>query len=81
VPTSPTKEWTRITRKREVNVPRKGTELRRAIFLAPSPSKKDEKELATTITPFYPDSLFIGGRLELAPISDDEPTMPGEEPP
>jgi hypothetical protein len=34
--TSPTKEWTRITRKKEANVP--GTKLRRAIFPAPSPS-------------------------------------------
>jgi hypothetical protein len=29
----------------------------------------------------YPDILFIQGRLESAPISDDEPTMQGEEPP
>jgi hypothetical protein len=63
LPTSPTKEWTRITRKREANVPRKGTRLRRAIFPAPLPSKKDGKELATTVTPFYLDILFIRGRL------------------
>jgi hypothetical protein len=81
LPTSPTKEWMQITRKREANVPRKGTELRRAIFPAPLPSKKDGRELATTVTPFYPDILFIEGRLESSPISDDEPTMPGEEPP
>jgi hypothetical protein len=61
MPTLPTKELTRITRKRKASVPRKGTELHRAIFPAPSPSKKDGKELATTITPFYPDILFIGG--------------------
>jgi hypothetical protein len=79
--TSPTKERTRITRKREANVPGKETELRRAIFPAPSPSKKDGKELAPTVTAFYPDVLFIGGRLESSPISDDEPTIPGEEPP
>jgi hypothetical protein len=30
--------------------------------------------------PFYPDVLFIGGRVESTPISDDEPTAPGEEP-
>jgi hypothetical protein len=81
LPTSPTKEWTLITRKREASVPRKGTELRRAIFPAPSPSKKDGKELATTVTPFYPDIPFIGGRLESSPISDDERTVQGEEPP
>jgi hypothetical protein len=56
-------------------------ELRRVIFPAPSPSKKDGRELTTTVTPFYPDILFIGGRLESSPISDDEPTVLGEEPP
>jgi hypothetical protein len=78
LPTSPTKEWTWITRKREANVPGKGLELRRAIFLAPSPSKKDRKEHATIVTPFYPDVLFIGGRLESSAISDDEPTVQGK---
>jgi hypothetical protein len=34
----------------------------------------------TTIVPFYPDILFIG-RAESSPVSDDEATMPGEEPP
>jgi hypothetical protein len=81
LPTLPTKEWTRITRKREANVPRKGMELRRVIFPAPSPSKKDRRELTTIVTPFYPDILFIGGRLESSHISDDEPTVLGEEPP
>jgi hypothetical protein len=81
LPTSPTKEWTRITRKREASVPRKGTELRRVIFPAPSPSKKDGKEITTTVTPFYPNILFIGERLESSPISDDELTVQGEEPP
>jgi hypothetical protein len=79
--TSPTKEWIWITRKKEASVPGKGTEAHRAIFPPPSPSKKDGKELATAITPFYPDILFIGGRLESSPIFDDETTMPGEEPP
>jgi hypothetical protein len=31
--------------------------------------------------PFNPDVFFIQGRLESAPISKDEPTMQGEEPP
>jgi hypothetical protein len=56
-------------------------EARQAALLAPSPSKEDRKKLVTTATPFYPDVLFIGGRVESSPISDDEPTMPGEEPP
>jgi hypothetical protein len=67
LPTSPTKEWTQITRKKEASVPRKGTELRRVIFPAPSPSKEDEKEVTITTTPFYPDILFIEGRLESLP--------------
>jgi hypothetical protein len=32
-------------------------------------------------TPFYPDILFIRGRLESSPIFDDESTVYGEEPP
>ena len=79
--TSPTKEWTRITRKKEASVTRKGTKPRRAIFPAPSPSKEDGKEHTITTTPFYTDILFIGGRLESSPISDDKPTVQGEEPP
>jgi hypothetical protein len=79
--TSPTKEWTRITRKKEASIPERRTKARQAILLTPSPSKKDRKEFTTAATPFYPDVLFIGGRLESSPISDDEPTMPGEEPP
>jgi hypothetical protein len=41
------------------------------------PSKKDRKKFVTAATSFYPDVLFIGGRVESSPISDDEPTMPG----
>jgi hypothetical protein len=77
LPTSPTKEWTRITRKKEASK----VEACQVILPTPSPSKKDGKEFITAATPFYPDVLFIGGRLESSPISDDEPTMPGEEPP
>jgi hypothetical protein len=61
LPNSPTKEWTRITRKKEASVTRKGTELRRIIFPTPSPSKEDGKELTIIATPFYPDILFIRG--------------------
>jgi hypothetical protein len=38
------------------------------------------KKIAATATPFYTDILFIG-RVESPPVSDDEPTAPGEEPP
>jgi hypothetical protein len=51
------------------------------IFPAPSPSKEDGKKHTITTTPFYPNILFIGGILESSPISDDEPTVQGEEPP
>jgi hypothetical protein len=52
LPTSPTKEWTLITRKKEASVPGKGTEVRRVIFPASLPSKEDRKELVITTTPF-----------------------------
>jgi hypothetical protein len=38
------------------------------------------RKIATIAAPFYPDVLFIG-RVESPPVSDDEPTTPGEEPP
>jgi hypothetical protein len=56
-------------RKKEASVLGKGTEVRRVIFPASSPSKKDGKELATTVTPFYPDILFIGGGGEIGVVS------------
>jgi hypothetical protein len=76
LPTSCTEEWTRITRKNKAS----GIEARQAALPTPSPSKKDRKKFVTVATPFYSDVLFIGGRVESSPISDDEPTMPGEEP-
>jgi hypothetical protein len=72
--TSSTEEWTQITRKKE-------TKTRQAALLVPPPSKENRKKLVVTTTPFYPDVLFIGRRLKSFPISDDEPTVPGEEPP
>jgi hypothetical protein len=79
--TSPTKLWTRITRKKEINVLSQGWRTRQATFLIPLPSKEDGKKNTVAPAPFYPDVLFIQGRLESAPISEDEPTMQGEEPP
>jgi hypothetical protein len=46
----------------------------------PLPSKENRKKIATTAAPFYPDVLFIE-RVESPPVSDDEPTALGEEPP
>jgi hypothetical protein len=74
--TSSTKRWTRITRKKANEI-----KTRQAALLARSPSKENREKLVATATPFYPDVLFIGGRVESSPISDDEPTVPGEEPP
>jgi hypothetical protein len=74
--TSPTERWTRITRKKEPN----GVKARQAALQVSPPSKENRKKLVTTTTPFYPDVLFIEGRVEFTPVSDDEPIAPGEEP-
>jgi hypothetical protein len=74
--TSPTEEWTRITRRKEAS---EATGRQAALPVPPS-FREDRKKIVATTTPFYPDVLFIG-RVELPPISDDEPTAPGEEPP
>jgi hypothetical protein len=71
--TSPTREWTRITRKKEAKD-------HQADLSVPPPSKENRKKIVVTATPFYPDVLFIE-RVESPLISDDEPTAPGEEPP
>jgi hypothetical protein len=71
--TSPTGEWTQITRKNEAKDHQAGLSV-------PPSSKENRKKIVMTAAPFYPDVLFIG-RVESPPISDDEPTAPGEEPP
>jgi hypothetical protein len=42
------------------------------------PSRENGKERTSAPTPFFPNILFIQGRLELSPISDDEPTVLGK---
>jgi hypothetical protein len=74
--TSSIETWTQITRRKEANK----VEDHQTALLIPPPSKENRKKLVTKIVPFYPDVLFIGGRVESTPISDDEPTAPGEEP-
>jgi hypothetical protein len=66
--TSSTKKWTRVARKKEANE----IKTRQAALLAPSPSKENREKLVVTTTSFYPDVLFIGGRVESSPISDDK---------
>jgi hypothetical protein len=75
--TSPSKEWTQITWKKEINIPSQRSRTRQATFPIPPPSKEDSKKNTVAPALFYPDILFIEGRLELVPISDDEPTMQG----
>jgi hypothetical protein len=75
--TSSTDKWTRITRRKETNK----MKARQAALLVPPPSKENRKKLVATTTPFYPDILFIEGRVESSLVSYDEPTVPGEEPP
>jgi hypothetical protein len=67
--TSPTKEWTQIARKKE-------TERKQVVLSVPSPSKENGKKIAT-ILPRHPLHRESG----VAPVSDDEPTAPREEPP
>jgi hypothetical protein len=74
--TTSMEKWTQITRRKEANKVKD----RQTALLIPPPSKENRKKLVTTTVPFYPDVLFIGGRVESTPISDDEPTAPGEEP-
>jgi hypothetical protein len=74
--TSSTEKWTQITRKKEANE----VKACQADLLVPPPSKENRKKLVATTVPFYPDILFIEGRVESTPVSDDEPTTPGEEP-
>jgi hypothetical protein len=71
--TSPTREWTRVVRKKE-------TRERQVVLPVPPTSKENGKKVAVAAIPFYPDVLFIG-RAESPAVSDDEPTAPGEEPP
>jgi hypothetical protein len=74
--TSPTEKWTQITRRKEANE----AEGRQAALSVPPSSKEGRKKIVATAAPFYPDVLFIGGRVESSPIFDDEPIAPGEEP-
>jgi hypothetical protein len=79
--TSPTKEWTQITRKKEANAPSQGVRTCRAIFPEPSPSKEDREKKRHHASSLLPRHPLHQGRLDSAPVSDDEPTMQGEEPP
>jgi hypothetical protein len=57
--TSPTKEWTQVTRKKEAG-------RKQVVLSVPPPSKENGKKIVTTAVPFFPDVLFIG-RVESPP--------------
>jgi hypothetical protein len=61
--TSSTEKWTWITRKKETNK----VKAHQVALLVPPPSKENRKKLVTTTVPFYPDVLFIRGRVESTP--------------
>jgi hypothetical protein len=61
--TSPTGEWTQITRRKEAKD-------HQADLSMPPPSKENKKKIVVTTAPFYPDVLFIR-RVESPP----SPTM------
>jgi hypothetical protein len=57
--TSSTETWTQITRRKEANKVKD----RQTALLVPPPSKENKKKLVTKTVSFYPDNLFIGGRV------------------
>jgi hypothetical protein len=71
--TSPTEEWTQITRKKEAKD-------HQASLSVPPSSKENGKKIAVTTTPFYPDVLFIG-RVESPPSPTTSQPHLEEEPP
>jgi hypothetical protein len=64
-----------------VNIPYWGREVQQITSPIPLFSKENRKKHTAAPTPFFPNVLFIQGRLDLLPISDDEPSVLGEEPP
>jgi hypothetical protein len=79
---SPTRVWTRITRRKGVDSPdtsmAAGT---RPMTIPAAPLIwETTREWDTTLSSFFLDVLFIQGRVEDAPISNEEPTILGEKP-
>lgn len=80
--TSPTRVWTHITRQRGVDSP--GT----SVVMGTRPTTTSVTSLVGEIarawdvpsSSFFLDVLSIQGRVEDAPISNDEPNVQGEEP-
>jgi hypothetical protein len=80
--TSPNQVWTRITRRKDVGNPSTSmaTGIRLMIVLSALPTWEIARACVVAPSSFFSDVLFIQGRVGYAPISDDEPTVLGEEP-
>jgi hypothetical protein len=50
------------------------------VIVRTAPLSREIRGGHTTAPTSFPDVLFIQGRVETAPISDDEPTVLGEDP-
>jgi hypothetical protein len=72
--TSSTEEWSRITRKKRNKDPSSRPSGASAL-------KGEQKEACRHDNSVLPRRPLYRGRAELSPISDDEPTVPREEPP
>jgi hypothetical protein len=64
-----------------MNAPDKGQGAPSIIIPATLSSRENGKGCITAPIPFFSNVLFFQGRVETSPISDDEPTVLGEEPP
>jgi hypothetical protein len=72
--TSSMKEWTQIARKKEANQEEASCSFRSSALKG---ERKEDRHDRRTILPRRPLHRESG----VAPVSDDEPTVPGEEPP
>jgi hypothetical protein len=81
--TPPTRVWIRMTRRKGVDSPGPSVAVGARPTTVPTDPLTWETAGAqdTTLSSFFLDILFIQGRVEDAPISDDKPTIQGEDPP
>jgi hypothetical protein len=81
--TSPTRVWTQITQQRGVDSPGTSVVVGTRPMATAVASLTGEIARAWDVPPssFFPNVLSIQGRVEDAPISNDESTVQGEEPP
>jgi hypothetical protein len=81
--TSPTRVWTQITHRKGTEGPGPtiavGAKPKAILVVLSAWETVGTREMAPSS--YFPDVLFIQGRIDDATISDDEPTMSGEEAP